>query len=145
NTNADVQHGGDRAYYSPLEDRIHMPNLDRFRDADSFYATLLHELTHWTMREARCPRKFRPTTFGSANYAREELIAELGAAFLCPDLQVTLTPRADHAEYIAGWLEVLRSDKRAIFQAAATAQRATDFLHALQRSDPALISTRHAV
>jgi antirestriction protein ArdC len=145
NTNADVQHGGDRAYYSPLQDRIHLPNLDRFRDSDSYYAVLLHELIHWTMRDARCPRKFRPTTFGSTNYAREELIAELGAAFLCADLQVALTPRSDHAEYIAGWLEVLRNDKRAIFQAAATAQRATDFLHSLQRSDSKIVSIHQTV
>jgi antirestriction protein ArdC len=89
------------------------------------------------MREGRCPRKFRPSTTGIANYAREELVAELGAAFLCADLQISLTPRADHAEYIASWLEVLRQDKRAIFQAAATAQRATDYLHLLQRSEAA--------
>ncbi len=76
-----------------------------------------------------------PCSRTTANYAREELIAELGAAFLCADLQVSLTPRPDHAEYIASWLEVLRSDKRAIFQAAATAQRATDYLHSLQRSE----------
>jgi antirestriction protein ArdC len=89
------------------------------------------------MREGRCPRKFRSSIHGSANYAREELIAELGAAFLCADLQISLTPRLDHADYIASWLEVLRNDKRAIFQAAATAQRATDYLHSLQRSEAA--------
>lgn len=135
NTKADVCHGGNRACYSPLEDLIHMPNLDRFKDSDGYYATLLHELTHWTMNEQRCPRKFRPSTFDTGNYAREELIAELGAAFLCADLQLSLTPRPDHAEYIASWLELLRSDKRAVFQAAATAQRATDFLHSLQHSE----------
>ena len=111
-----------------------MPNLDRFHDSDSFYAVLLHELVHFTMRDGRCPRKFRSSIHGSANYAREELIAELGAAFLCADLQISLTPRADHAEYIACWLEVLRNDKRAIFQAAATAQKAIDFLHNLQET-----------
>ena len=135
NTKADVCYGGDRASYSPLEDRIYMPNLDRFKESDGFYGTLLHELTHWTMRDERCPRKFRPSIFGTANYAREELVAELGAAFLCADLRISLTPRADHADYIANWLEVLRNDKRAIFQAAATAQRAADFLHSLQRSE----------
>lgn len=135
NTNAEVRHGGDRACYSPVEDRIYMPSIERFKDSDSYYAVLLHELVHFTMRDDRCPRKFRPSVHGTANYAREELIAELGAAFLCADLQISLTPRPDHADYIASWLEVLRNDKRAIFQAAATAQKATDFLHALQRSE----------
>lgn len=135
NTKADVRYGGDRAYYSPLEDRIQMPSLERFKDSDAFYAVLLHELTHFTMLDTRCPRKFRPTIHGTENYAREELIAELGAAFLCADLRIALTPRPDHAEYIAGWLEVLRNDKRAIFQAAATAQRAVDFLNALQHAE----------
>lgn len=135
NIKADIRYGGDRACYSPLEDRIYMPSIERFKDSDSFYAVLLHELTHYTMREGRCPRKFRPSIHGAANYAREELIAELGAAFLCADLQISLTPRPDHADYIASWLDVLRNDKRAIFQAAATAQKATDFLHALQASE----------
>lgn len=135
NTKADVRHGGDRACYRPLEDRIQMPNLERFKDSDAYYAVLLHELTHWTMRDTRCPRKFKPSIHGTANYAREELVAELGAAFLCADLQIALTPRPDHAEYIACWLEVLRNDKRAIFQAAATAQRAVDFLNSLQSAE----------
>jgi len=112
-----------------------MPNLDRFTNSDGYYATILHELSHWTMSIDRCPRKFRPTIYGTANYAREELIAELGAAFLCADLQLSLTPRPDHAEYVACWLELLRNDKRAIFQAAAAAQRATDFLHSLQQAE----------
>ena len=137
NTNAEISHGCDRACYSPLEDRIYMPNIERFKDSDSFYAVLLHELTHYTMREGRCPRNFRSSIHGTANYAREELIAELGAAFLCADLQISLTPRPDHADYIANWLEVLRNDKRAIFHAAATAQRAADFLHSLQQSEHA--------
>lgn len=135
NTKAEICHEGNRACYSLLEDRIYMPNLNRFKDSDDYYATLLHELTHWTIRDERCPRRFRPSIFGTGNYAREELIAELGAAFLCADLQLSLTPRPDHADYIANWLEVLRNDKRAIFQAAATAQRAVDFLNALQRAE----------
>lgn len=137
NTNADIRHGGDRACYSPLEDRIYMPSIERFKDSDAYYSVLLHESTHWTMRDGRCPRKFRPSIHGTSNYAREELIAELGAAFLCADLRISLTPRPDHADYIASWLEVLRSDKRAIFQAAASAQKATDFLHSLQRTEQA--------
>jgi len=141
NTKADVRDGGERAYYSVLEDRIQMPLLERFKESDGYYATLMHELTHWTTRPERSPRNFRRTNFGTANYAREELVAELGAAFLCADLQLSLTPRSDHAEYIAEWLEVLRMDKRAIFQAAAMAQRATDFLHSLQQSNEATTSS----
>jgi antirestriction protein ArdC len=134
NTNVEIRHGSNRASYSPLEDRIYMPSFESFQDSDSFYAVLLHESVHATMREGRCPRKFRPSISGTANYAREELIAELGAAFLCADLQISLTPRPDHADYIATWLEVLRNDKRAIFQAAAMAQKAVDFLNELQRT-----------
>ena len=71
-------------------------------------------------------------SWGDAGYAREELVAELGAAFLCADLGLTLRDREDHAAYIASWLKVLRDDKRAIFSAAAHAQRACDYLHSLQ-------------
>ena len=109
-----------------------MPDSHLFKDSDAFYSVLAHELTHWTNRKERAPRNFRSTSFGTANYAREELVAELGAAFLCADLQLSLSPRPDHAEYISGWLELLRNDKKAIFQAAAIAQKATDFLHSLQ-------------
>ncbi len=137
NTGVEIIHGGDRACYSPLEDRIYMPTIERFKDSDAYAAVILHESVHATMRDDRCPRKFRPSVYGVANYAREELIAELGAAFLCADLQISLTPRPDHADYIANWLEVLRNDKRAIFQAAATAQRAVDYLNSLQHADPA--------
>ena len=70
--------------------------------------------------------------FGDEGYAIEELVAELGAAFLCASLELTLEPRAEHASYIQNWLTVLRNDNRAIFQAAADAQRAADFLHQLQ-------------
>ena len=132
NTRADIHRGGDRAYYSVLEDRIQMPDSHRFKDSDAFYSVLAHELTHWTNRNERAPRNFRPTSFGTANYAREELVAELGAAFLCADLQLSLSPRPDHAEYISSWLDLLRNDKKAIVQAAAIAQKATDFLHSLQ-------------
>jgi len=110
---------------------VQMPPFEAFRDACSYYATLLHELTHWTGHQARLVRSLR-NRFGDEAYAAEELIAELGAAFLCADLGIALEPRDDHASYLATWLKVLRSDSRAIFTAAAHAQRAADFLHALQ-------------
>src|SRR6202161_3031546 len=109
-----------------------MPVIDVFRDAESFYATLAHECTHWTKHDSRLQRDFGRKHFGDEGYAREELVAELGSAFLCADLELTPEVRDDHASYIASWLEVLKSDKRAIFQAASYAQRAVDFLHRLQ-------------
>ena len=93
---------------------------------------MLHELTHWTRHETRLNREFGRKRWGDAGYATEELVAELGAAFLCADLGITAEPREDHASYVASWLEVLKSDKRAIFTAAAHAQRAADFLQGLQ-------------
>jgi len=132
NTAATVRSGGNRAYYSVTDDYVQMPQLECFRDAESYYATLLHELTHWTRHETRLSREFGRKRWGDEGYAAEELVAELGAAFLCADLAIAAEPRDDHASYVASWLEVLKNDKRAIFTAAAHAQRAADFLHGLQ-------------
>lgn len=131
-TGADIRHGGGSAFYSPPLDYIQMPMFESFRDAESYYATLAHECTHWTRHKTRLDRDFGRERFGDAGYAREELVAELGAAFLCADLGLTLKDREDHAAYIGSWLKVLKDDKRAIFTAAAHAQRATDFIHGLQ-------------
>jgi antirestriction protein ArdC len=131
-TGAIIQHGGRRAFYDPHSDQIQMPSIELFREPVGYYSTLAHELTHWTDHPDRSLRKKRRRPYASPSYAREELVAELGAAFLCADLQLSLQPRKDHADYIGGWLEFLRNDKRAIFQAAANAQRAVDFLHSLQ-------------
>lgn len=127
-TGAVIRHGGDSAYYAPHADIVQMPPFEAFHDAFSYYATLLHELTHWTGHASRLARSLR-NRFGDEAYAAEELIAELGAAFLCADLGIALEPRDDHASYLAVWLKVLRSNSRAIFTAAAHAQRATDYLH----------------
>lgn len=131
-TGADIRHGGNSAFYCPPQDYIQMPVFESFRDAESYYATLAHECTHWTRHKSRLDRDFGREKFGDAGYAREELVAELGAAFLCADLGITLDDREDHAAYIGSWLRVLRDDKRAIFTAAAHAQRAADFLYNLQ-------------
>jgi len=131
-TAADVRHGGTSAYYAIGSDHVQMPPFETFRDAESYYATLAHETTHWTRHPSRLNRDLGRERWGDAGYAREELVAELGAAFLCADLGVALEPREDHASYIASWLEVLRGDKRAVFSAAAHAQRAADFLNGLQ-------------
>lgn len=130
---ADIRHGGDSAYYSPALDYIQMPPFDAFRDAQAYYATLAHETCHWTKHATRLDRDFGRKRFGDDGYAREELVAELGAAFLCADLGLALEDRADHAAYIGHWLAVLKDDKRAVFTAAAHAQRAADYLHGLTR------------
>lgn len=131
-TGADVRHGGNQAYYAAGPDRVQMPPFEAFRDAESYYATLAHELTHWTKHTARLDRDFGRKKWGDKGYAMEELVAELGAAFLAADLDLAAAPRPDHAAYIASWLKVLKDDRRAIFSAAAHAQRAADFLHGLQ-------------
>ncbi len=132
-TKADIRHGGNHAYYASGSDRIQLPPFESFRDAESYYATLAHEITHWTRHPSRLDRDFGRKRFGDEGYAREELVAELGSALLAADLELALEPREDHAAYIDSWLTVLQNDKRAIFQAAAHAQRATDYLHSLQQ------------
>jgi len=131
-TGATIQHGGNSAFYAPGRDLVQMPPFEAFRDKESYYATALHELTHWTSHKNRLDRSFDAKRFGDNGDAREELVAELGAAFLCADIGITPEIRDDHAAYLGHWLNVLKEDKRAIFSAAAHAQRAADFLHGLQ-------------
>ena len=133
-TGAAIYHGGDRAFYAPGRDIVQMPPFEAFRDKESYYATALHELTHWTRHKDRLDRSFDQKRFGDHGYAREELVAELGSAFLCADLGITPEVRDDHAAYLGSWLKALQEDNRAIFSAAAHAQRAADFLHGLQPS-----------
>jgi len=133
-TGAAVRHGGNRAYYSIGTDHVQMPPIEAFRDAESYYATRAHETTHWTRHKSRLDRDFGRKRFGDEGYAIEELVAELGSAFLSADLDLTPDVRDDHAAYIASWIKVLKDDKRAIFSAASHAQRAADFLHGLQQS-----------
>lgn len=129
----DIQHGGNQAFYAPARDVVQLPPFEAFRDKESYYATALHELCHSTKHKNRLDRDFSAKRFGDHGYAREELVAELGAAFLCADLGITPEVREDHAAYLGHWLTVLREDKRAIFSAAAHAQRAADYLHGLQQ------------
>ena len=131
-TGATINHGGNSAFYVPARDVIQLPLFEAFKDKESYYATALHELTHWTRHEKRLQRDFGRQRFGDEGYAREELVAELGAAFLCADLGITPEIRDDHAAYLGHWLMVLKDDKRAIFSAAAHAQRAADYLNGLQ-------------
>ena len=132
-TGANIRIHGQSAHYTPSADRITMPERELFFATDTgsaeqnWYATLLHELTHWTGAEHRLARTFGKR-FGDDAYAMEELVAELGSAFLCADLGLSSSPRADHASYLASWLKVLKADNRAIFTAASAAAKAADWL-----------------
>jgi antirestriction protein ArdC len=127
-TGAKVRHGGNRAFYAPHADFIQLPPRQSFRDAESYAATLGHEIIHHTAHPSRLARELGKR-FGDDAYAAEELIAEMGSAFLCADLGITPETRDDHASYLDHWLKVLKADSRAIFTAASQAQRAADYLH----------------
>jgi len=135
-TQATIRHGGTLACYRPGLDRIDVPKRDLFvgsptsTPTESYYATLLHELVHWTGAKHRLDRTFG-SRFGDGAYAAEELVAEIGAAFLCADLNVSNEPRQDHAAYLSTWLEILKSDSRAIFTASRLASQASDYLFEL--------------
>lgn len=118
---ASIKHGGDAAAYSPSTDTIRMPHAHKFQDMASYEGTLLHEAAHWTGHEKRLDRKFGKR-FGDDAYAMEELVAELGAAFMCASLGVV--GKLQHAEYLGHWAKVLRADKNALFSAASQAQKA---------------------
>jgi antirestriction protein ArdC len=129
--------GSDRAYYSPTTDKIVVPAITDFvgtatSSAQEAYAgVILHELIHWTGHRSRFDR-IKHTEFGDQEYATEELVAELGATFLCADLEISAEPRPDHAQYLASWLKALKGDKRLIVRAASAASKAATFLHGLQ-------------
>ncbi|MBC2665715.1 DUF1738 domain-containing protein [Novosphingobium flavum] len=122
--------GGEKAFYAPDPDFVQVPPQPAFFDQINYYRTCLHELTHATGHPRRLGRDLR-NPFGSKDYAREELVAEMGSAFLCAALGIVPTVR--HADYLGAWLEVLREDNRAIFRAASAACRAADWLLARQR------------
>ncbi|MEO8597323.1 MAG: zincin-like metallopeptidase domain-containing protein [Candidatus Solibacter sp.] len=123
-----IREGGNRAFYRPdTPEAVYMPGFDQFPDPVNYYSVLAHESTHWTSHDSRCDRQLGKR-FGDAAYAMEELIAELGSAYTMARLELELTPREDHAQYLQSWLDVLKADKRAIFTAASKAQQAADFL-----------------
>ncbi|MEZ5801871.1 MAG: zincin-like metallopeptidase domain-containing protein [Rhizobiaceae bacterium] len=132
-TGAKIEEGGDMACYIPAVDMIRIPERRRFTGTqtttpvEGFYSTLCHELVHWSGVKERLDRDLTGR-FGSESYAAEELVAELGAAFLCGDLGITPEPRADHAQYIAHWLKILKDDKKAVFTAASKASEAANWL-----------------
>lgn len=122
----------DRAYYSPAMDEIHMPGKDQFASSARYYSTALHELGHWTGHESRLKREFGGG-FGSVDYAKEELRAELSSYFIADKLGIPHDP-GQHAAYVQSWVKVLKEDKNEIFRAARDAERITEFVMALDRT-----------
>ena len=127
NSKAQINYGFDSAYYSPATDKICLPTRERFTSESNFYATALHELTHWTGNESRLNRTFGKR-FGDEAYAFEELIAELGAAFTVGQLGFIDATIETHADYVQSWIKVLKNDNKAIFTAASQAAKAADFI-----------------
>ncbi len=125
-----IEHGGHSAEYRPSADTIFMPRPERFRSAEHYHSTLFHELTHSTGAAGRLARPgiTSPTGFGSPEYAREELIAEMGAAYLCGHCGIETATIEDSAAYVGNWLKRLRQDPKLVIQAASKAQKAADFI-----------------
>ena len=125
-----IKHGMARAYYSPLEDYVGMPDRERFDSEPGYFATIFHELVHATGHKSRLKRPSitERNGFGSDPYCKEELIAELGSAFLCGHAEIVERTIDNSAAYLKGWLEQLRNDRTLIVQAAAQAQKAADFI-----------------
>lgn len=121
-----LHEAGDRAYYAPEGDTIQMPKFESFKSAQAYYAVKLHELTHWTGHKSRLNREMQGN-FGSQKYAYEELIAELGSAFVCSKIGIS-SQIENHASYIDGWIQILKSDKKIFFKAASDARKAADWL-----------------
>jgi antirestriction protein ArdC len=138
---AAIWHGSDSAFFDPHSDTVSLPSFAAFVSADAYYSVYAHELTHWTGAKHRLDRDLSGR-FGSEAYAMEELVAELGAAFTLGHLGLAATPRNDHACYIKSWLDVLRSDTRAIVTAAARSQAAADYLIAF--AEPERLGTSTA-
>lgn len=124
-----IEHKGLRPCYVPATDRVLMPERSKFFSAEGYYATLFHELVHSTGHASRLDRDIEnPAPFGSEDYSREELVAELGAAFLCSEAGISPPVIENQAAYLAGWLKALKDDRRAIVVAAAQAEKAADLI-----------------
>jgi antirestriction protein ArdC len=119
-----------QAFYNPLEDLINMPIKESFKSKEEYYSTLFHEMVHSTGHSSRLNRNEVSTTsaFGSDNYSKEELIAEMGSAFLCAQSGISVNTLANSAAYISFWLNKLKQDSRILFQAASQAQKAVDYM-----------------
>ena len=127
NSKARILWGGEKACYLPTRDEIHLPHPKEFATSEAYYGIAFHELVHWTGHASRCARDLSGR-FGTATYAMEELIAELGAAFVLAEIGLDEEPRIDHARYLSSWLTVLKNDTTAVFTAATNASRAARYL-----------------
>ena len=142
-----IKHGMTRAFYSPREDCVGLPARDRFERAEGYYATLFHELVHATGHKTRLNRATltEKAGFGSNPYCKEELIAEMGAAFLCGQAEIAERTIDNSAAYLNGWLDQLRSDRTLIVHAAAQAQKAADFILRKSTADAPVSAVETAV
>lgn len=136
-TGVDLRHGEGRCYYSSRSDFVMMPDFSAFNGASGYYSNLFHELTHWTGAERRLNRHDKLARFGSQEYAAEELVAELGAAFLCAEFGFD---GMRHSGYIENWIRLLKSDDRAFVRAASMASAACDYLRRLALAEPAALA-----
>jgi antirestriction protein ArdC len=127
-TGADIRHIGNRAFYTLDSDFVQLPPKVAFDSEAAYYSTALHELVHWSGHESRLDRLDKLARFGDSSYAAEELVAELGAAFLAASLGIPNVPLQDNAAYLRCWLKVLRADNRAIFTASTAASAAADYI-----------------
>ncbi|MHB8549265.1 MAG: ArdC family protein [Thermoplasmataceae archaeon] len=127
---AQIHMGGTQAFYRPNTDTVHLPERERFTSTEAFYNVAMHELTHWTGHSSRCDRNLKGR-FGDDSYAMEELVAEMGSAFLTADLGILCQTLENHADYLSSWLRVLKQDKRAILTAAAQAAKAHAYIRTL--------------
>jgi antirestriction protein ArdC len=131
-TGADIRNGESRAYFDILADYIALPDFAAFKSVHGFYSTAFHELAHWSGHKSRLDRIEKADSRRSKEYAFEELIAEISAAFLCADHGIATDFEGQHVAYIQSWIQLLKDDKKAIFRAASMAQKAADYLHGLQ-------------
>jgi len=140
NLNAKICHdGGNKAYYRPSTDSIHIPSKESFIDTktsnatSNYYGVLFHELTHWTGDKNRLNRNLCGN-FGNPEYAFEELIAELGAAYQCSNMNIDADPRSDHSSYINSWIKAIQDNDKAILKASSLASKAVNYMNELQKS-----------
>ena len=132
NLGADIHHGTGSAFYHPTLDYISLPDFTTFDRPEAYYATALHEASHWTGHGSRLNRDLKGYGGGKADYCREEIIAELSSVFVCAALGIAPPDLGQHAAYIEHWVKALKEDPRYIFSAASKAQAAADYLHSLQ-------------
>ena len=132
-TGADIRHGEARAYYTTGGDYIMLPAFESFQGASSYYATAFHELTHWTGAEHRLNRTFGKR-FGDSAYAAEELVAELGSAFICAEFGLDNDTIDNSAAYLEHWMQALKKDERLFVAAASAASKAVEFMRGLALS-----------